>query len=811
MLAVLTIAVSGSYGQSIYYVKPTGNDANSGTGNWNNAFATIGKAVSIAPVNAEIWVAAGMYKEAQDPFFLDGLQLQAGVHVYGGFAPSGSPLFSARNTVLYPTIFSGDNNNNNSLDNTDRAFFFDIQSAAGARQTIIDGVTFQGIYSSCVRVTDASAAVPLNMLVNDVTMHTSGWGLYCLEPAGVSLTVTNARFERLSYGISIGGGSLSVDECSFLNNYYGIDGTIQATPFDAASAYNLTFQLNNSYFGNNTEAITIITDATNLATNQINFNSENNVFVNNANGCINTISAGPNTAVTYAITANTFVGNGANADDGNGSILCDKHNQRSSGNIDNSVAWNNSGPILYGGYSDILTSVSVRYSNLYNATLLAGPGNTNFEPQFANISNPLGADAKSGTADDGLRLSNCSPLLNAGNNLLIRSGTTTDITGASRIANSQVDMGAYEYQLLPVATGTSINGDKQTRFIYSGLTTFLDDGGNCRAICTVTPNGTDPVRGRITASTFIESGPYPGNEPLVWRHYEIEPNSSPGTATARITLYFTQTDFDIYNSTKPATFPLLPFNQFDVAATRNLLILQYHGTSTTHLPRSYSLSSEFIDPNDADIVWNNTYSRWEVSFNVAGFSGFFVTTSLLALPLRLLEFEGKENHSFNKLTWKTASEINTAVFIVERSGNGANYTPLGTVPAAGNSSSTSLYQYMDQNPLAGKNFYRLKTVDIDGKFTYSPSIVLNTSVNNNAMVFPNPFVADMVVTANSSVAGNGSLRVFDFSGRLLISKSAFFSKGNNVINVEGHLLKPGAYLLEVQTPAGKQTIKVTKQ
>src|SRR6185436_3010675 len=89
----------------------------------------------------------------------------------------------------------------------------------------------------------------------------------------------------------------------------------------------------------------------------------------------------------------------------------------------------------------------------------------------------------------------------------------------------------------------------------------------------------------------------------VQRHYDIEPVNNPATATATVTLYFTQQDFDNFNAF-PGHGLDLPHNPTDVANKANLRVYQYHGFSTTSLPGSYSGPAQEIDPGDNKIIWN---------------------------------------------------------------------------------------------------------------------------------------------------------------------------------------------------------------
>jgi hypothetical protein len=70
----------------------------------------------------------------------------------------------------------------------------------------------------------------------------------------------------------------------------------------------------------------------------------------------------------------------------------------------------------------------------------------------------------------------------------------------------------------------------------------------------------------------------------------------------------------------------LPTSPADVANKANLIIEKYTGTSTTGTVASFGGTASVITPDIADIIWNDTYQYWEVSFQTTGFGGYFVKT-----------------------------------------------------------------------------------------------------------------------------------------------------------------------------------------
>lgn len=171
------------------------------------------------------------------------------------------------------------------------------------------------------------------------------------------------------------------------------------------------------------------------------------------------------------------------------------------------------------------------------------------------------------------------------------------------------------------------NGDGKPDMVVGaerrGIGILKNTVGNARTV----PAGANPVKGEIIKRMTVDQTVkiYNGN-PYVQRHYDVEPVTDPATSTATVTLYFTQQDFDNFNAV-PNHGPNLPANPNDANGKANLRVYQYHGFSATSLPGSYSGVGTEIDPDDAKIGWNVKASCWEVTFNVTGFSGFFVSNA----------------------------------------------------------------------------------------------------------------------------------------------------------------------------------------
>lgn len=174
------------------------------------------------------------------------------------------------------------------------------------------------------------------------------------------------------------------------------------------------------------------------------------------------------------------------------------------------------------------------------------------------------------------------------------------------------------------------------------------------------------------------------------------------------------------------------------------------------------------------------------------------------LPLTLLSFEVTKTNSANRLQWTTTQEVNTSSFEIERSADGKNFVTLGSVDAS-NVAGNHSYAFKDNSPLIGKNFYRLKMINLDNSFTYSPVKTVVSNGESTITISPNP-VKDVIHVKNAPAGA--SIRILDMSGRLL--KQQFANTADQNINIAGY--PSGMYIVQViRNEEITATIKIVKQ
>lgn len=199
------------------------------------------------------------------------------------------------------------------------------------------------------------------------------------------------------------------------------------------------------------------------------------------------------------------------------------------------------------------------------------------------------------------------------------------------------------------------------------------------------------------------------------------------------------------------------------------------------------------------------YSRFETGYT--NFSPFSVTSNSSGLPLRFLSFTGTPVEDDVQLKWTTDNEVNTSHFEVEFSYNNSSFIKLGTVTAV-NAAGTNNYSYKHLAPSGNVLYYRLKQVDLDGRFVYSSTIRVNRKSVNAITLTPNP-AAFVTTLLFSTPAERMTLRMFSSSGQLVLQQQV--NEGARQHRIDVSKLTAGVYLIQLQTAEGIQTFRFMKQ
>lgn len=180
------------------------------------------------------------------------------------------------------------------------------------------------------------------------------------------------------------------------------------------------------------------------------------------------------------------------------------------------------------------------------------------------------------------------------------------------------------------------------------------------------------------------------------------------------------------------------------------------------------------------------------------------------LPIILKDFQVNKRGSANQLNWTTSQESNSSHFTIERSADGNNFSQIGKVNAAGNSSVTLKYQFTDELPLSGLNYYRLKLVDKDNSQKTSDIVSIRNSSSSLMNVYPNPASNSVTIELHNEKAEVAQVEVTDMNGSRVLQSQVNLNSGLNRVPFNVSTLPSGVYNLNVKTSTGSQSIKISK-
>lgn len=178
------------------------------------------------------------------------------------------------------------------------------------------------------------------------------------------------------------------------------------------------------------------------------------------------------------------------------------------------------------------------------------------------------------------------------------------------------------------------------------------------------------------------------------------------------------------------------------------------------------------------------------------------------LPVTFASFTGLKDGAKNVLQWSTTTELNNAFFSLERSLDGTNFNELTTVTSKavnGNSNTILNYDFTDFKPIAGNNYYRLKQVDKDGKFSYSQVVLLKGNKANGisiSAIYPNPAKDNVSIVFNTEFAAKVNIAIVDIAGKVVQQKQTSLSSGQTNYTTDISTLKAGNYIVKISDVNG---------
>ena len=369
-----------------------------------------------------------------------------------------------------------------------------------------------------------------------------------------------------------------------------------------------------------------------------------------------------------------------------------------------------------------------------------------------------------------------------GNNEIIYIGNNTDVVDLSAEA-----MNDYQYAIYPYKGGGSASNYLTTNPLRAVINNRIFNDFPMPATSVSSSAGLAKEGVNVTFVNGVVSG---GAVITATKHVDSRPANSgyglPSGINSVKSLYYTVTS----SVANPGDYVIvLDFSQLGMTETEwnNARVLKRSGSGSAWEEVTSKVITRKADGLPGKLIITNLNS----------FSDFAIGSTEILLPVTWLSFNARYEGSTVVLDWSTAAELNAQDFVVQHSNSGIDWYDVGTVAAAGNSTTVQNYQFTHNEPVSGVNYYRLKQRDTDGRSSYSTVKKVNFSGKTNRIrILGNPVINGMLRLILSEEM---QLSVKSLDGRTLVTKT--FAAGHQQVEL-GHQ-PPGTYLLV----SGQEVIK----
>lgn len=228
--------------------------------------------------------------------------------------------------------------------------------------------------------------------------------------------------------------------------------------------------------------------------------------------------------------------------------------------------------------------------------------------------------------------------------------------------------------------------------------------------------------------------------------------------------------------------------------------------------------------NAASAVWTSVTGTDSPSANevtVAAVAGSDLNTwwTLVdedyALPLTLLGFSAEKQNDNALLKWTVTQQINVSYYEIQRSINAVDFSRVGKVNAVYNTNLNNNYSYTDalNNVNSNTIYYRLRMVDRDGKFVYSPVKFISLADNENNLIqlFPNPATNYFIIKFGSVVQGNYIVAISDAAGKQVMTKQMEIAPNSTFYFHRGSNMAAGTYFISITGMKAKHVFTIVLQ
>jgi hypothetical protein len=210
--------------------------------------------------------------------------------------------------------------------------------------------------------------------------------------------------------------------------------------------------------------------------------------------------------------------------------------------------------------------------------------------------------------------------------------------------------------------------------------------------------------------------------------------------------------------------------------------------------------NKFWGHNDVTIL-GPAYANKTTGVSPNGF-----TLGSITLPVKFIGFSVSLQDHNAVIQWATAEEINSSYFELQRSNNGSDWSTIANITAAGNTTLTHSYSYTDKNISGNRVYYRIKQVDIDGKFIVTPVRKLKNENGNAVVSIAGASSNSIYVQFSEQIKSTVTVRLTSMSGQIVSQEILNEPIGQVLVPVQNRT--KGIYIVSV---TDGQNIKFSKQ
>lgn len=169
----------------------------------------------------------------------------------------------------------------------------------------------------------------------------------------------------------------------------------------------------------------------------------------------------------------------------------------------------------------------------------------------------------------------------------------------------------------------------------------------------------------------------------------------------------------------------------------------------------------------------------------------------VVLPINLISFAAEEINQLIHLHWRTSTEVNNDYMAIERSSDGRTFEEIGRVQGRGTTQIEQSYSFVDEWPLPGINYYRLRQVDFDGRYEYHETVAVDFSdkTTGKLLVYPTQVDSHLKIVADSEMNKDAQVQVLSADGK--IWKTTHWLEKSTLMELSVDKLPAGSYWLRV--------------